>query len=169
MNDANRLKDEFLATLSHELRTPLNAILGYAQMLNMGALSDERRANAMVVLLRNAEALKQIIEDVLDVSRITSGKLRLKMRPVELGEILKDAAATVQPAADAKGVALQTFIGSAKYAEATGKHLAQLRNEVTSPGGTTAAGLQVLEGSGVRGAIIDAIEAAYNRSRELGE
>jgi signal transduction histidine kinase/ActR/RegA family two-component response regulator len=112
VNDANRLKDEFLATLSHELRTPLNAILGYAQMLNMGALSDERRANAMVVLLRNAEALKQIIEDVLDVSRITSGKLRLKMRPVELGEILKDAAATVQPAADAKGVALRTFIDS---------------------------------------------------------
>lgn len=69
----------------------------------------------------------------------------------------------------AEMLALQTFIGSAKYAEATGKHLAQLRNEVTSPGGTTAAGLQVLEGSGLRGAIIDAIEAAYERSRELGE
>ena len=69
----------------------------------------------------------------------------------------------------AEMLALQTFIGSAKYAEATGKHLAQLRNEVTSPGGTTAAGLQVLEGSGLRGAIIDAVEAAYERSRELGE
>jgi len=69
----------------------------------------------------------------------------------------------------AEMLALQTFIGAAKYAEATGKHLAQLRNEVTSPGGTTAAGLQALENSGVRGALIDAIEAAYERSRELGE
>ena len=68
----------------------------------------------------------------------------------------------------AEMLALQTFIGSAKYAEQTGKHPAQLRNEVTSPGGTTAAGLLVLESAGVRGAIIDAIEAAYNRSRELG-
>ncbi len=64
---------------------------------------------------------------------------------------------------------LQTFIGSATYAEATGKHLAQLRNEVTSPAGTTAAGLTVLESAGIRGAILDAIEAAYHRSRELGE
>jgi pyrroline-5-carboxylate reductase len=68
----------------------------------------------------------------------------------------------------AEKLALQTFIGSAKYAEATGKHPAQLRNEVTSPAGTTAAGLLVLEAAGVRGAIIDAIEAAFNRSRELG-
>lgn len=69
----------------------------------------------------------------------------------------------------AEMLALQTFIGSAKYAEATGKHPAELRNEVTSPAGTTAAGLLILESAGVRGAIIDAIEAAYERSRELGE
>jgi pyrroline-5-carboxylate reductase len=69
----------------------------------------------------------------------------------------------------AEKLALQTFIGSSKYAEWRGAHPAQLRNEVTSPGGTTAAGLQVLEDAGVRGAIIDAIEAAYERSRELGE
>jgi len=68
----------------------------------------------------------------------------------------------------AEMLALQTFIGSAKYAEATGKHPAALRNEVTSPAGTTAAGLIALENAGVRGAIIDAIEAAYERSRELG-
>lgn len=68
----------------------------------------------------------------------------------------------------AEMLALQTFIGSAKYAEATGKHLAQLRNEVTSPAGTTAAGLMALEASGIRGALIAAIEAAYERSRELG-
>jgi pyrroline-5-carboxylate reductase len=69
----------------------------------------------------------------------------------------------------AEMLALQTFIGSAKYAEATGKHPAQLRNEVTSPAGTTAAGLMALENAGVRGAIIDAIEAAYQRSRDLGQ
>lgn len=65
-------------------------------------------------------------------------------------------------------LALQTFVGASKYAQETGKHAAQLRNEVTSPAGTTAAGLQVLESAGVRGAIIEAIEAAYERSRELG-
>jgi len=68
----------------------------------------------------------------------------------------------------AEMLALQMFVGSAKYAEATGKHPAQLRNEVTSPAGTTAAGLIILESAGVRGAIIDAVEAAYERSRELG-
>lgn len=68
----------------------------------------------------------------------------------------------------AEMLALQTFIGSAKYAKETGKHPAQLRNEVTSPAGTSAAGLQVLEAAGVRGAIIDAVEAAFQRSRELG-
>ena len=110
--EANRLKDEFLATLSHELRTPLNAILGYAQMLRMGVLDGERQSNAIKVLTRNAEGLRQIIDDVLDVSRIASGKLRLNVRPVELEQILKDAVATMQPAADAKGVSLPMTIES---------------------------------------------------------
>jgi PAS domain S-box-containing protein len=104
--DANRVKDEFLATLSHELRTPLNAILGYAQMLNIGVLRGERQSEAMAVLTRNAESLRQIIEDVLDVSRITSGKLRLNIARVDLSDIVKNAGATLQVAADAKGVAL---------------------------------------------------------------
>jgi signal transduction histidine kinase len=106
-HEANRLKDEFLATLSHELRTPLNAILGYAQMLGHQVLDGERQANAIAVLTRNAEALRQIIDDVLDVSRITSGKLRLNVHQVNLKAILEDAVATIQPAADAKGVSLQ--------------------------------------------------------------
>jgi PAS domain S-box-containing protein len=105
-NEANRLKDEFLATLSHELRTPLNAILGYAQMLKLGVLNGERQSNAIAVLTRNAEALRQIIDDVLDVSRITAGRLRMNVRPVELDDILKNAVATIQPAAEAKGVAV---------------------------------------------------------------
>jgi PAS domain S-box-containing protein len=104
---ANRLKDEFLATLSHELRTPLNAILGYAQMLNLGALEGDAQSRAVTVLTRNADSLRQIIDDVLDVSRITSGKLRLAVRPVDLHDVLQNAVATMQPAADAKGVSLQ--------------------------------------------------------------
>jgi len=106
VNEASRIKDEFLATLSHELRTPLNAILGYAQMLSTGVLAGDGHTKAMTVLMRNAHALKQIIDDVLDVARITSGKLRLNVRPLELDDILRNAAATVQPAADAKDVAL---------------------------------------------------------------
>jgi signal transduction histidine kinase/CheY-like chemotaxis protein len=104
---ANRLKDEFLATLSHELRTPLNAILGYAQMVNLGALPSGGQARALAVITRNAHALRQIIDDVLDVSRITSGKLRLAVRPIDVHDVLQNAVATMQPAADAKGVSLR--------------------------------------------------------------
>jgi signal transduction histidine kinase len=109
-NEANRLKDEFLATLSHELRTPLNAILGYAQMLNVGLFDDEGRVKAVEVLTRNAQSLRQMIDDVLDVSRITSGKLRLNVTRVELREILQNAVNTIQPAADAKGVAIEMVV-----------------------------------------------------------
>jgi signal transduction histidine kinase len=104
--EANRLKDEFLATLSHELRTPLNAILGYAQMLSMRVLDAERQSRAIEVLTRNAEALSQMIDDVLDVSRITAGKVRLNVQAVDLVKTIGDAVATIQPAADAKGVSL---------------------------------------------------------------
>ena len=112
VNEANRLKDEFLATLSHELRTPLNAILGYAQMMKAGVLAPDATANATAVITRNAEALKQIIHDVLDVSRITSGKLRLDIQPVDLHELVAHAIATVRPAADAKGFVIQSALGA---------------------------------------------------------
>jgi PAS domain S-box-containing protein len=108
--EANRLKDEFLAVLSHELRTPLNAIVGYARLLRGGVLSGEKAARGLETLERNATWLTQIVEDVLDVSRIVSGKLRLDVQPVELPLIVDNAVATVQPAADAKGVRLQTII-----------------------------------------------------------
>ncbi|HUR33093.1 MAG TPA: PAS domain S-box protein [Vicinamibacterales bacterium] len=101
---ANRLKDEFLANLSHELRTPLNAIVGYAQMLRKGALPEDRKVRAYAVLDKNASALTQIVEDVLDVSRIMSGKIRLQLRPVTLSPIVMQSIETVQPGADAKGV-----------------------------------------------------------------
>jgi hypothetical protein len=113
-NDANRLKDEFLGTLSHELRTPLNAILGYARMLRSGVWDDVgKQARALEILERNAQALTQMVEDVLDTSRIISGKLRLNLRPVDLPAVVADAVATVLPAADAKGVAVNVNIDRA--------------------------------------------------------
>ena len=81
---ANRLKDEFLATVSHELRTPLNAVLGWAELLAAGGLDEDRSVHAVRVIKRNAVAQAQMIEDLLDVSRITTGKLRLDVRPVTL-------------------------------------------------------------------------------------
>ena len=107
---ASQLKDEFLATLSHELRTPLNAILGYARMLKSGMLAGARQTRGLEILERNATSLTQIVEDVLDVSRIISGKLSLKVRPVDLPALLAQGIATMQPAADAKGVRLHGVI-----------------------------------------------------------
>jgi PAS domain S-box-containing protein len=109
-NEASRLKDEFLATLSHELRTPLNAVLGYARMMRTQTVSEKKAQGVWDVVERNATALKQIIEDVLDVSRIVAGRLRLNVEPVDLPAILGEAVATVMPAADAKGVRVETVI-----------------------------------------------------------
>ena len=108
--EANRMKDEFLAVLSHELRTPLNAIVGYARLLRGGILTPDKATRGLETLERNATWLTQIVEDVLDVSRIVSGKIRLDVQPVELPLIVDNAVATIQPAADAKGVGLQTTI-----------------------------------------------------------
>ena len=109
---ANRLKDEFLATLSHELRTPLNAILGYARMLRTGSIEPERQPHALEVLERNAISLSRIVEDVLDVSRIITGKTQLNMRALDLTPVIDQAVATVRPAAEAKGVYLQSIVES---------------------------------------------------------
>jgi PAS domain S-box-containing protein len=107
---ANRLKDEFLATLSHELRTPLNAILGYARLLNSGMLSPEKHTNALATVERNATALAQIVEDILDVSRIISGKVRLNIQPVDLSSVVTNAVETIMPAADAKQIQIRTIV-----------------------------------------------------------
>jgi signal transduction histidine kinase/ActR/RegA family two-component response regulator len=104
---ANRLKDEFLATLSHELRTPLNAVMGYTRMLRQGAVEADRRHRALETVERNAAALAQIVEDVLDISRIVAGKLRLAVEPLQLTGVLEDAVATVLPAAEAKGITVR--------------------------------------------------------------
>jgi signal transduction histidine kinase/ActR/RegA family two-component response regulator len=107
---ANRMKDEFLAVLSHELRTPLNAIVGYSRLLRGGILPAEKAARGLETLERNATWLTQIVEDVLDVSRIVSGKIRLDVQPVELQVIIDNAVASIQPAADAKHVRLQSMV-----------------------------------------------------------
>ena len=107
---ANRMKDEFLAVLSHELRTPLNAIVGYSRLLRGNILSGEKAARGLETLERNATWLTQIVEDILDVSRIVAGKIRLDVQPVELPLIVDNAVATVQPAADAKQVRVQTIV-----------------------------------------------------------
>lgn len=104
---ANRLKDDFLATLSHELRTPLNAILGYARMLRRGAIAADRQPKAFEVVERNAASLAQMVEEVLDVSRVAAGKIRLTIEAIDLAGIIEDAIATVRPAADAKEVSIE--------------------------------------------------------------
>jgi PAS domain S-box-containing protein len=107
---ANRLKDEFLATLSHELRTPLNAILGYSRLLQSGMLTVDKHAHALQTLERNATALTQIVGDILDVSRIISGKIRLNVQPIDLPRVVSDAVESLLPAADAKRIRVQTIL-----------------------------------------------------------
>jgi PAS domain S-box-containing protein len=107
--DANRSKDEFLSTLSHELRTPLNAIFGWARILRMRDL-DDSTAHAVAVIERNAEAQVRLIEDVLDVSRIITGKMRLAMEPVDLRGVLRATIESVRPAIQAKGIELSESI-----------------------------------------------------------
>jgi signal transduction histidine kinase/DNA-binding response OmpR family regulator len=104
---ANRLKDEFLATLSHELRTPLNAVLGYTQMLRGGVIGPDRLSAVLETIERNAKLQEQLVSDVLDVSRIITGKLRLDVQTVDLATVIHNALETVAPAATAKGVRLQ--------------------------------------------------------------
>ena len=108
--EASRLKDDFLASLSHELRTPLNAILGYARMLRTGILGPERYDKGIATIERNATSLTQMVEDVLDISRIVSGKLRLNVQPVEFPDIVRNAVDAVTPAADAKAVRVETVL-----------------------------------------------------------
>jgi PAS domain S-box-containing protein len=105
---ANRLKDEFLATLSHELRTPLNAVIGWSRILKAGRLDYESSVHAIEVIERNAWAQKQIIEDILDVSRVITGKLQLHLGPVDLISVVNAALDAVRPALEAKDVRVET-------------------------------------------------------------
>lgn len=105
---ANRFKDEFLATVSHELRTPLNAILGWAKIAETTTLEGEKAARALEIISRNAVRQKQIIDDLLDVSKIITGKIRLNLQTVDLVSVLKDSIETFVPAVEAKKIKLLT-------------------------------------------------------------
>ncbi|HEX3344206.1 MAG TPA: PAS domain S-box protein, partial [Polyangiaceae bacterium] len=101
---ANRAKDEFLAVLSHELRTPLNSIMGWSKMMASPGFEEKRRTHAIEAVERNAVAMAQLIEDLLDMSRIVSGKMRLDVQAVDLSRIVEAALETVRPAADARDI-----------------------------------------------------------------
>jgi PAS domain S-box-containing protein len=144
--ESSRQKDEFLATLSHELRTPLNAILGWLQMLQSGDLSSARTRQAIDVIARNATLQAQLIEDILDVSRIISGKLEIERDSVSLPQLIDTVVSGASPAADAKQITLERRV-DAEIAPILGdqKRLYQVLNNVlinalkfTPEGGTVA-------------------------------
>jgi PAS domain S-box-containing protein len=108
--EASRLKEEFLATVSHELRTPLNAVVGWSRLLRSGQLDEDGAAHAVEVIERNAAAQRQIIEDLLDVSRIITGKLRINTQSVDVLLIIHAAIDAVRPAAEAKEIRISTHI-----------------------------------------------------------
>jgi signal transduction histidine kinase len=107
---ANRIKDDFLGTLSHELRTPLHAIVGWVALLRTRPFEEEARTRALEIIERNARAEAALIEDLLDVSRITLGQLRLTWRPIELAPILSSVIEAIAPTAETKGVTISTDI-----------------------------------------------------------
>jgi len=110
LRDADQAKDRFLAVVSHELRTPLTAMLGWVRLLTTGMLDDVTSARALTVIERNTKILAQLIDDLLDVSRIVAGKLRLEVGPVDLVAVIESAIEAVQGLADAKSVRLKAVL-----------------------------------------------------------
>jgi PAS domain S-box-containing protein len=148
---ANRLKDEFLATLSHELRTPLNAVIGWSRMLKSGRLDKGSANHAIEVIERNAWAQKQIIEDILDVSRVITGKLQLHLGPVDLVMVVNAALDAVRPALEAKDIAVKTnhqqrlrpITGDADRLQQVVWNLLSNASKFTPPGG--AVGIKITQ------------------------
>lgn len=140
---ANRMKDEFLATVSHELRTPLNAIIGWSHMLRVGKLDEITTVRAIETIDRNAKSQAQLVEDILDVSRVITGKLRLNIAPVDAASIINAAIDSVQLAADSKNIELEvTLDPTARHIQGDASRLQQivwnlLSNAIkfTQPGG----------------------------------
>jgi len=110
--ESNRLKDEFLATVSHELRTPLTAILGWSRMLEGGDLDDVTVHQAVETIGRNARAQAQIVDDILDVSRIITGNLYLELQPMEVGPVIENAINVIRQTAEAKGIRIETYFNA---------------------------------------------------------
>lgn len=114
--ESNRLKDEFLATVSHELRTPLTAILGWSRMLETESLNGEMARRAIETINRNAKSQAQIIDDILDVSRIITGNLYLDLHPIEIESVLEASVNVVRPTADAKGIQIELVFDQEPFA-----------------------------------------------------
>jgi CheY-like chemotaxis protein/nitrogen-specific signal transduction histidine kinase len=148
--EANRLKDQFLAIVSHELRTPLNAILGWADMLRRGKLDATARERAFRTIYDSATRQAQLIEDLLDVARIMSGKLRLEQSDVDVAHVVRDALQVVQPAADAKRIgvtldvdsSLEPIAGDAARLQQVAWNLLSNAVKFTPEGGTVNVRLQ---------------------------
>jgi len=147
---ANRVKDDFLALLSHELRTPLNAIVGWTHLLRTGELDAATSQRALTTIDRNARLQSQLIADILDVSRIVSGTLRIENAPVDLGHVVTAALDVVRPVADAKGVRLfaeamapgTTLLGDAGRLQQVAHNLLHNAVKFTNAGGEVHAGLR---------------------------
>jgi PAS domain S-box-containing protein len=147
---ASRMKDEFLATLSHELRTPLTAILGWAQILVSGRTTDAEMAQGLETIDRNARVQTKLVEDLLDMSSIISGKLRLDMQQLSPASFVEAAIETIQPTADAKGIRLARRLdpnvgplrGDANRLQQVVWNLLTNAVKFTSEGGTIEVGLE---------------------------
>jgi len=153
---ANRLKDEFLATLSHELRTPLNAVLGWTQLLQTRQLTSKETQHALEIIRRNAEAQANLIGDILDVSKIITGKLRLNVRSMNLATVVRAAVDSVRPAAEARRLKLTVDISGPLPMRGDPDRLQQvvwnlLSNAVkfTPPGGEVGVTVTVSDRAGV--------------------
>lgn len=109
---ANRLRDEFIATVSHELRTPINSILGWARLMKSGSLDDEKSAKGLNTIIKNSETQNRLIEDLMDVARLISGKLELETELLDPVDLIEHAVESIKPAADAKNIALESDIDS---------------------------------------------------------
>ena len=131
--DANRLKDQFLAVVSHELRTPLNAILGWADMLQRGTLQTAQRERAYRTIRDSARRQAELIEDLLDVARITTGKLRLEQNLVDLRDVVRDAMQVVKPGTDVKGIRVALDLDpSAVFVHGDAARLQQIASNLLS-------------------------------------
>jgi PAS domain S-box-containing protein len=124
--EASRAKDQFLATLSHELRTPLNTVTGYAQMLQKGTIQQPELAKAIEVIGRNADTLTRLVNDVLDASRIATGKLRLSLEPCDVGVLGEESLAGIMPAAQAKSIQLRSDIEAGLFVQGDPDRLRQV-------------------------------------------
>jgi signal transduction histidine kinase len=140
---ANKLKDEFLATVSHELRTPLNAIVGWSHLLNQGRLDASTASRAMQSIERNAKAHAQMIEDLLDVSRLSAGTLKLKVGEVELPSVINEAVKSLSASAHAKPIEVvvdtdqscEPIIGDSRRLQQVVWHLLDNAIKFTPPNG----------------------------------